>query len=717
VTAALNPKLRRLLQGLAVGLGGAALGLFLSASGAADLFEYKTWDLREQAFAGPGKASVQIALILLSQSDLDWAKENMAWPNPWPRASQAAIARFCARAGARSLNFDVIYSEPSAYGVSDDREFARAAAANGRVVDVLALARQNAVTKEWPADVRYEDPGIAGLDEWRRAVRPEKLDFPLGTFPTGDLVASFRMLANTNLQPDSDHVYRRLNLFSTFAGRVVPSHALAAFLVGNPGRHALSIRPGVFTADDLRVPIDSEGNAILRFRGRTMTHKTFSATEIINSEFAIEEGGKPQVDPASLKDKYVFFGHSAPGLLDLKPSPMLGDYPGVELNATLLDNFLSGDFLTSFPLWAYGLLLALVSCAAAVVVSSVSKAWRSAIAYVAFLPAVPALGFAAYPLGFWLPIVPGALGVAVSLVGASLVSFAIEGRQKRYLKSAFRQYLSPVVIEQLIAHPERLRLGGEKRELSIFFSDLQGFTTLSEALTPEELTQLLNDYLSAMTDVIQDEGGTIDKYEGDAIIAFWNAPLGVEDHAVRAVRAALRCQQELARLRPGFRERVKKDLFMRVGINSGPAVVGNMGSRTRFDYTMLGDAVNLASRLEGTNKQFGTYTMISGATLELAGNAFPARELSRVAVVGRAEPVTVHEPMTPGEHESRSGVLAVFAQGLRAYYDGRFEVAAGVFERIAGEDPPARAYLARCRELAANPPAGAWTGVWVMTSK
>jgi len=220
-----------------------------------------------------------------------------------------------------------------------------------------------------------------------------------------------------------------------------------------------------------------------------------------------------------------------------------------------------------------------------------------------------------------------------------------------------------------------------------------------------------------MTDLIQEEGGTIDKYEGDAIIAFWNAPVAQADHAVRAVRAALRCQEALSALRPAFRQRVGKDLFMRIGMNSGPAVVGNMGSRTRFDYTMLGDAVNLAARLEGVNKQFRTYTMVSAATLALAGGAFPARELARVAVVGRKEPVTVYEPMLAETHAARKPLLESFAAALQAFYEGRFGEAVKLFERTAGEDPPAAAYREKCRELLDSPPAGAWGGVWVMTSK
>jgi adenylate cyclase len=261
-----------------------------------------------------------------------------------------------------------------------------------------------------------------------------------------------------------------------------------------------------------------------------------------------------------------------------------------------------------------------------------------------------------------------------------------------------------------------LKLGGERRVLSIFFSDLEGFTSISEGLAPEELTTLLNDYLSAMTDIIQEEGGTVDKYEGDAIIAFWNAPLEVPEHATGAVRTALRCQAVLADMRPGFRERVGKDINMRIGINTGPAVVGNLGSHNRFDYTMLGDAVNLAARLEGANKQFGTYTMISQSTREMIGDALAVRELARIAVVGRKEPVTVYEPMFHEAYESRNNELSRFAEGLDLFYDGDFLEALEHFSLIQDVDPAAAAYVEKCLAFINTPPPD-WKGVWVMTGK
>jgi adenylate cyclase len=333
---------------------------------------------------------------------------------------------------------------------------------------------------------------------------------------------------------------------------------------------------------------------------------------------------------------------------------------------------------------------------------------------VVFVPVL--LSLASYNYGYWLPLVVQETAAAFSILIVLVVNYATEGRQKRYINNAFKHYLSPVVIDQLLQHPERLKLGGERKTLSIFFSDLQGFTTISEGLSPEDLTALLNEYLSAMTDIILEEGGTVDKYEGDAIIAFWNAPLDVPDHAVRVVKAALRCQAKLGELRPVFRDRIGKDLFMRIGINTGPAVVGNMGSRARFDYTMLGDAVNLAARLEGINKEFGTYSMISRSTKEHLSQEFITREVARVTVVGRKEPVTVYEPMHLEEFETKKDVLAIFAGGLDLFYRGKFSEALDTFESIQDRDEAASSYAEKCRTLIGSPPDD-WQGVWVMTSK
>ncbi|PWB67634.1 MAG: hypothetical protein C3F14_01590 [Deltaproteobacteria bacterium] len=377
---------------------------------------------------------------------------------------------------------------------------------------------------------------------------------------------------------------------------------------------------------------------------------------------------------------------------------------------------MEGDFPSDVPRPAAALLALLLALAAAVSVVFSRSAWKSLLFFAAFVPLPVLLSLFAYANGYRLPLVAQEAAVSLSLLGALGVNYATEGRQKRFIKSAFRQYLSPDVIERLIAHPELLKLGGERRTLSVFFSDLQGFTSIAEGMDPEALTALLNEYLSAMTDIVHEEGGTLDKYVGDAIIAFWNAPLDQPDHALRAARAAVRCQERLAELRPVFRQKSGKDLFMRIGLNTGAAVVGNLGSRSRFDYTILGDAVNLASRLEGINKQFGTQVLASETLRSALGEGIAAREISRVAVVGRKEPVRVFELLPPGAIAAREKTLSAFAVGLREFYAGRFSAALESFLPIEKTDPPAAAYARKCRVLIDHPPER-WDGVWIMAEK
>jgi len=707
---------KRLLRGIAVAAGSAILAGVLWWSGLLSVLELRSWDARVGLAAGWSEPSEQVVLILVDQGSLDWVQEQYGVGWPWPRELYAPIVNFCSRAGVASLSVDVLYLDPSRYGVGDDRRFGSAIGELGSFAGAMFLSAEEGKTVQWPGDVPRPGIETSNLSAWLEGGNHGSLVYPRASFPISQVAQNAAMLANVQMAGDVDGIYRRLPLFNVFDGTVVPTLGVAGYLLGSDGAASLELSAQHVAVSGRRVPVDKDGRVILHYKGSRGLHTAYTAASILQSEAQVQGGEQPNVDPALLEGRQVLLGFSAPALKDLRPSPTNPAAPGVEINATLLDNLITGDFMRDMAPSLSILLFLLLAFAAAIAAAFLSGAVRSVLGYVIFLPLPFGLSLAAYAGGVWMPLVPLEIAVALSLVGTNLANYATEGRQKRYIKGAFSQYLSPAVIEQLITHPERLRLGGERRELSIFFSDLQGFTTISEGLTPEELTQLLNDYLSEMTDIIQSEGGTIDKFEGDAIIAFWNAPLEQQDHADRAVRAAIRCQTRLSELRPAFHERVGKELHMRIGMNSGPAVVGNMGSRTRFDYTMLGDAVNLAARLEGINKQFGTYTMISGAMRKAAGDSFPSRELSRVAVVGRAEPVTVYEPMLPEEYAARKPILDEFARALPLFYAGDFARAETLFETIAEQDPAARSYVRKCKTLREQAPEQ-WEGVWVMTEK
>lgn len=704
---------QRIFQGILIGLLAGALAVACHALGWLERWEFKTWDWRSTTMANPSPSSQQIRLVFLDQASLDWGKER-GWSWPWPRQVYAAVLDFCRRGNARSVAFDVIYSEPSTWGVEDDVAFGDAVRTAPGFVGALFVSRESGGATNWPGLLRT--PSIS----LQRPGEPDVSRFllPRAVFPIPEMATNAAMLATVFGNPDADGIYRRMKPFSLFDGHLVPSLGLGAYLAASPAPATLLLTPDTLSVapGKGRVPLDRNGNVILKFRGPSQTHKTVNIAAVIESELRLREGMPPLVEPSFFTNAYVFLGFTAPGLFDLRSAPVAAVYPGVELHATFLDNLLSYSFMrdTSLPLTA-GLAL-LLAIAGAIAVRLSRNAWQAALVALVLLPVPALLGLLAYDRGWWLPMVVQYVAIAPSLVATLAVNYATEGRQKRFIKGAFKQYLSPVVIEELVQHPERLTLGGETRVLSLFFSDIKGFTSLSERLTPEELTTLLNDYLTAMTEIIYAHGGTVDKYEGDAIIAFWNAPLSQPDHASRAVRAALECQARLTSLNPSFRARTGSDMVQRIGINSGPVVVGNMGSQQRFNYTFLGDAGNLASRLEGINKQFGTSILISDATRREFGGDITTREIGLVQVVGRKEAVRVFEPLPSDSHHADAALLSTFAKGLAAYYAGDLPAALQVFEGLAGQDPAAAAYARRCRELA-NHPVDKWDGIWIMTEK
>ncbi len=708
---------KKIAYGLLAGVVAAACAGLLDRAGLAARWDNPLSDWRARLLAKPSTATEQVKLILLDQYSLDWGSKEMGLSWPWPREVYGPLLDYLKRNGAKAVVFDVLYTEPSAYGVADDEALGAAAGRFGNFVGAVFLGKQTDQAVKWPEGVPANPISIEGWPGLAKRTAESELISPGAAFPVPEVATNAAWLANVREVPDGDGVFRRAMPFRIFDGQVLPSLGFAGWLAGQAEKPvAARIEGDRLIAGDRRIPLDAGGRMILRFRGKSGTHETFTAAAVIQSELRLLEGGEPPIrDGSVFKDAYVVFGFSAPGLKDLRPSPMGGDYPGPEIYATMLDDLLAGDFLRDAPvplvwLWVLGLALA-----AGVVSASAKSGWQSGLAALVLIPLPTLAGLAAWQAGVVLPAAGASAGVVMALLGGAVVNFVLEGRQKMFIKGAFKHYLSAEVIEQIMRDPNSLKLGGERRELTIFFSDLQGFSTISEKLGPEDLTKLLNDYLSDMTDIILEEGGTLDKYEGDAIIAFWNAPLHQPDHAVRAVRASVRCQRKLAERRAEFEQRTGAVLKMRIGLNTGPVVVGNMGSSNRFDYTVLGDAANLASRLEGANKALGTYLMIAESTWSQTAGAFPGRVLGQLRVVGRKTPVRVYEATglegeAPGEAETK------FEAALAQAKAGRWADAAEAFTAL-GDDAAAKTYAKKCRELAAAGSGATWDGIWNLTEK
>ena len=385
----------------------------------------------------------------------------------------------------------------------------------------------------------------------------------------------------------------------------------------------------------MRIPLDHQGNLLLSFCGGTPGFPRFSAFNVIQSFLAIQEGRKPIYPSEAFRGKIVLIGLTALGLFDLKPTPVNALTPGVAVHATLIANLLHQDFRDRLPSSKSLALAAAVAVAAATTVMLVPNFWQLLLIFSAYSAGLVFFILFSFWRNLWVAGVLPAASLTFSFALTTAFSYATEGRQRRQIKQMFSHYMSDLLIQDLLKHPDKLRLGGERQVLTVFFSDLAGFTSLSEELVPEEVVTLLNLYLTAMTDVILSRGGIIDKYEGDAIMAFWGAPIPQDDHAIRACLAALDNQSRLLELNQEFKRRGLPPVQARIGINTGEMIIGNMGSNQRFDFTVIGDNVNVGSRLEGAGKEYGVSIIISEETY---------RQTRNRVEVSRARP-------PPGERE------------------------------------------------------------------
>ena len=388
----------------------------------------------------------------------------------------------------------------------------------------------------------------------------------------------------------------------------------------------------------VQIPTNEYGEMIINYLGPWGTFPRYSISDII-------EGNHELAPPSAFRRKVVLVGPSAVALADLRVTPFDKSIPGVTIHASVIDNILKKNFLQE-PWWSDlytmgGILF--LGLLATLLMPRLGALWGGVGVLIALAGVLVTNQYLFVQYGWWLNLAYPFLTTVGMYGGMTLFHYVVEEREKRFIQSAFGTYLSPKVVDEIAENPDFLKLGGERKEITAFFSDVAGFTSVSETMTPEDLVHLLNEYLTEMTDIILNYDGTVDKYEGDAIVAFFGAPHPMEDHAKRACLVCLEMQEKMEGLRAAWRERGQKELYVRIGLNTGPAVVGNMGSRTRMDYTMMGDTVNTAARFEGANKAYGSSILIGEQTYLESTDAIETRRLDIINVVGKAEPVPIYE--------------------------------------------------------------------------
>jgi adenylate cyclase len=550
------------------------------------------------------------------------------------------------------------------------------------------------------------------------------IDAPLPT------LAVAARLGNVVQRPEDDGIMRRHVPLARHGDLLFPSLPLAAYLATHP-----EITPrfdgNVLVLGDRRIPLDEKGRFGIRFHGGSRVYPHVSAYQVLQSYQQVQEGQRPVIAPSIFKDKYVIVSATANALADLRASPVARIHLGAAINATALDNLLAGASIQRYPALAEAGLAFGLAVGLAVLMALFWSLLRSTAAALAATGAGTALALAGYWMwvdhtfatgGVWIAAAVPMGGAAVSTFTALLVASALERSDKRFIEKALNRYTSRTLTRQLMTHPEYLALGGAKREISVYFSDVAGFTTISEKLPPEELVALLNEYLTVMTDVIDAHDGYVDKYIGDAVMAFWGGLIPDDQHAVKACRAAIAMRNECLRRAPDWERRFGVGLMARSGLNSGFGVVGNMGSQNKYNYTAMGDMVNVASRLEGANKAYATLLMISETTYEYVKDLVDVRELDFMTVKGKNKPIVVYEVLEEKGKADPTLLAAVsrYHAGLRHYKarefrDAQHDFAAAI--AIKPDDGPSSVYLTRCEHFLAEPPAEDWDGVWHMKEK
>jgi adenylate cyclase len=479
--------------------------------------------------------------------------------------------------------------------------------------------------------------------------------------PFAELAAAARAVGHNLLVLDRDGPVRRAVPFVRVQGQAVPSLPLAvAALAAGTAPAAVSLDGTVLRFGSRRLalvedsivrpgePVERACRALVNFRGPTAvetagTFAAYSFYDLFYSEQQIEAGETPFVDPERFRDRIVLIGTTAAGLHDVFTVPFgRGKMPGVEIHANVVDNLLESGFVMTTPPWASATAYALAGLGAALA-STWLGIWAGLFASAGVAIGVLAAAVLLFAAGLWLPLAGPLSTVALSAFGGTAYQYFVEGREKRRVRQLFARFVSPDVFSHLMADPARARLGGERRDMSVLFSDIRGFTTFTEAGKPEDVVDQLNEFFTRMVEVIFANGGTLDKFVGDMVMALFGAPLDDPDHADRAVRAALGMRAALADLNARWERQGRSRLAIGIGINSGEMIAGIIGAERIVSYTVIGDAVNLGARLESLNKEYGTDIIISAATRERLKGRYDSRRLGEVTVKGKTRPVEIFE--------------------------------------------------------------------------
>ena len=713
-----------------------------------DMFEQIEHKTLDQRFISRGPLPTDPRIVVLAVDDASLSKVGR-WP--WSRDKIATlIEKVLGEYGAAVMGFDIVFSEPQTNALHESLRLLRQSGktpaqvaswlkshadlgdVDARFARTLHRFRHQIVSgyffyplaenvppkaaEKIASEMAYLEPSAVTLQlrggEIRGVPVMAGIDSNLEQFDKAVDTSGY-----FNFFPDDDGMIRRVPLLARYGDFVYPNLDLQMLrmALGWPDLSAVIGETGVeqLILGGHPIATDESGAMLLNHYGPAKTFRHVSAADVL-------EG---RVDKKVLENTIVLVGVTAVGVYDYRPSPFDAAFPGAEAHAASISNILNGveirhpDWMSVIEL--VGVFFLSLVCGILVYRSGAVMQSVGIFGFPLLILGIAEWLFVQY--GIWMKVTYFIFGVLVTTLPVTLMRYIVEARKRAFIHEAFSHYLAPEIVDDLARNPDRLSLGGEEREMTAMFSDIENFTSFSEGMDPERLVHFLNLYLTAMSNIILEHGGTIDKYEGDAIISFFGAPVPMQDHALKCVQSALLQQLELNRLRQEWMAEGYPEIRVRIGINSGPMVVGNMGTSNHMNYTMIGDNVNLASRLEGVCKVYHTPVLISSEVFALVRDAAPCRFIDRVRVVGRAAAVDIYQPLkTEGRTTDEERALDdAYRRAWEIMQARKFTEAERMFAELAEthHDAPSAVLAERVRQLMQRPPDPDWDGVYELEMK
>ena len=628
--------------------------------------------------------------------------------------------------------------------------------------DTILTDFSEGLNEQWMAAIASQETSkdftFKSYDEWledyRAKSKPNSIAYADNwVLNTPAVAQGTKHTAYFNTDQDPDGTIRRKALVVRSGNSYFPGLALKAFLVANGYNAAPKLQFSAASLEKviadleitnnetgdtvMHIPTDHQGRQLINYAGPDQMFPYISFAELLSDSPDAEiyqqvwvpetkrwEKRTMKVKKADfIKDKIFVAGATATGIYDLRVTPFQENFPGPETHLNALDNMLQRNFFRTLPNEAVymPLLMGVIGLVLSVALSYLGAVWGLVLTASMLIGAIFYDQYFLFNKGIVVSIIWPVFLISILYIALTFYRYLTEERNKKELRQTFQKYVSPAIVEEILAHPDNIELGGRKQNLTVMFSDVRGFTTISEKLDPRALSDLLNSYLTPMTEIVFKNRGTLDKYMGDAIMAFFGAPIAYPDHAKWACRCALQSLEKLFELQKEYEKRGLPSIDIGIGLNSGDVNVGNMGSQTVRSYTVMGDAVNLASRLEGINKQYGTRIILSEFTYKEVKDNFVCREVDWVRVKGKVLPVKIYELMAEEKVKSTvAETLKWFQEGYEKYHEKAWQSGLEAFSRalsITPEDAVSKLYVERCQEYINTPPEDGWDGVFVMKTK